>query len=220
MKKHQRPTTQSLRPARGSIATAPAQSPKSPTRVSDARGAAQQQSKTPAPAAPKVHLLLGPVGAGKSTYGLNLARTRRALRLTLDEWMAQLFSPDRPDDDLIAWYVERSGRCLDLIWGLTEQALDCQLDVVLELGLLLEQERHAFYAKLDEAEIAYAVYVLDAPRDTRRKRVEERNRAQGETFAMIVPPHIFELASDRWQPVQDRECIGREVHFVFCHDPD
>ena len=39
---------------------------------------------------PKIHLLIGPVGAGKSTFALELAREHRGVRLTLDEWMQSL----------------------------------------------------------------------------------------------------------------------------------
>src|SRR5687768_55420 len=42
----------------------------------------------------RVHLVLGPVGAGKSTFALELARSSGAVRLTLDEWMTELFRPD------------------------------------------------------------------------------------------------------------------------------
>ena len=61
---------------------------------------------------------------------------------------------------------------------------------------------------------ALVVYVLDAPRDVRRERVLRRNAEQGETFSMVVPPHIFELASDLWQPPGEAECAERSVVFV------
>ena len=54
----------------------------------------------------------------------------------------------------------------------------------------------------------------DAPRDVRRERVERRNRDQGATFSMVVPPAIFELASDMWEPLDDDERAGRDVRDV------
>jgi hypothetical protein len=44
--------------------------------------------------------------------------------------------------------------------------------------------------------------------------VLERNRSHGATFSMPVPPDIFELASDLWQPPDSDECAGRDVHFL------
>jgi hypothetical protein len=56
--------------------------------------------------------------------------------------------------------------------------------------------------------------VLDAPRELRRERVLRRNTQQGATFSMVVPPHIFELASDLWQPPGEAECAQRNVVWV------
>lgn len=137
----------------------------------------------------RIHLILGPVGAGKSTFAVGLAHEQHAVRLTLDEWMATLFRPDRPDEGAMAWYVERTARCLEQIWILSQRLIAVGTNVILEIGLL-------------------------SRRDVRRRRVEERNRVRGATFSMVVPPEIFELASDLWEPPDRVECEGLEVHFV------
>src|SRR5690606_18269563 len=64
----------------------------------------------------RVHLVVGPVGAGKSTFARRLARARAAIYLALDEWMAVLFRPDRPEGDIASWYAERAARCVEQIW--------------------------------------------------------------------------------------------------------
>lgn len=166
----------------------------------------------------RVHLIVGPVGAGKSTLGLRLARERSAVRLTLDEWMALLFRPDRPEANVMQWYVERAARCIEQICRLTHSILDAGSDVILEIGLLQRREREAFYRRIADdgsaAGSALVVYVLDAPRDLRRARVQERNTAQGPTFSVLVPLAIFELASDLWQPLEADECEGRDVRLI------
>lgn len=63
----------------------------------------------------RVHLIEGPVGAGKSTFGATLAASSNGVHIPLDEWFATLFSPDRPGGDFVPWYVERKERLLDLI---------------------------------------------------------------------------------------------------------
>lgn len=162
-----------------------------------------------------LHLIIGPVGAGKSTFALQLSREHRAVRLTLDDWMAQLYGADeRPAVGRIEWYVERRDRCLAQIWKLTQQLCAVGTHVVLELGLIQRKEREAFYARVDEAGLGLTVYVLDAPREVRRERVLRRNQEKGETFSMEVPPYFFELASDMWEPPQDDECQEREVRFA------
>ena len=128
----------------------------------------------------RVHLIVGPVGAGTSTLAGQLGRDHGEVRLILDEWMAALFSADRTD-------------------------------VVLEVGLIQRRARAGFLRRLDTAGYPLTIYVVDAPRDVRRERVEQRNLARGATFAMVVPPAIFELASDLWEPPDDDERRGRDV---------
>lgn len=162
----------------------------------------------------RIHLVVGPVGAGKSTYAQALAREHRAVRLTLDEWMAVLFRADRPDSGVLDWYRERTDRCIEQIWRVARSALAAGHDVVLEIGLIQRRDRARFLRRVDDAGDPLTVHVLDAPRDLRRERVEQRNRDQGATFAMVVPPDIFELASDLWEPLSDDERTGRDVRDV------
>ena len=146
-----------------------------------------------------VFLLLGPVGAGKSTLALALADEHRAIRLTLDDWMARLYAPDRPDTGVVEWYQERARRAVAQIWKLTVSLVERGIDVVLELGLIVRREREQFYALVRHDRVRLTLVVVDAPRDVRRERVRERNRERGATFSMLVPDAVFELASDLWE---------------------
>ena len=162
----------------------------------------------------QIHLVLGPVGAGKSTYALELAREHAAIRLTLDEWMVALFRPDRPETNVMDWYVERAARSVEQIWKVARGTVQVGTNVVLEIGLLQRHQREAFYARVAEAGVELTLHVLDAARDVRRQRVQQRNLEQGPTFSMVVPPDVFEIASDLWQPPDPSECEGRDVRFV------
>lgn len=179
-----------------------------------ATGQAPNASPGPELHAARIHLVIGPVGAGKSTFAQRLAQDRAAIRLTLDDWMVTLFRPDRPETGLLVWYRERAQRCIDQIWKLAQQLTARGDDVVLEIGLLQREERLRFYERINDAGLALTLHVLDADRDVRRARVLERNRSQGPTFSMIVPPEIFELASDLWQAPDSEECAKRDVRFL------
>lgn len=163
---------------------------------------------------PRIHLVIGPVGAGKSTFALGLVRDHSALRLTLDEWMTALFRQDRPDTGLVQWYRERSTRCIEQIWSIARAAIDVDTSVVLEIGLLDRRGRRSFYDRVAEAGIDLTIYVVDAAKEVRRERVESRNRIQGATFSMIVTPDIFELASDLWEPPDVAESEKRDMRFI------
>jgi uncharacterized glyoxalase superfamily protein PhnB/predicted kinase len=207
-----------------SFASSPAPA-KEITRV-EARGASPQGDNgggAPISASspnPRIHLVIGPVGAGKSTYAIGLAREHAAIRLTLDEWMSGLFSPDRPDSGLVEWYVERAGRCIEQIWRIAEAMLGLGTSVILEIGLLKQSEREAIYQRIADAGIELTIHALDAARDVRRERVLARNQVKGSTFSMVVPPAIFELASDLWEPLDPTECEGRDVRSIRTDVPD
>jgi predicted kinase len=160
-----------------------------------------------------LHLVIGPVGAGKSTFARELAKENSAVHLDLDAWMAVLFAADRPATDTMPWYLERTARCIDQIWSVATQTVAAGTAVVLEIGMILRSDRDRLYSRIDAAGLAdrLHIWVLDADRDIRRARVEQRNARRGATFKMIVPSAIFELASDLWQPPDDAEIAGRQI---------
>ena len=150
-------------------------------------------------------LVIGPVGAGKTTFARQRAVEQRAVFLDLDTWMVRLFGKDiRPQENVIAWYLERRDRCRALLWDLACEILSTGADVFLELGLVASHEREAFYAKARGGDLRLVVYLLDESRDIRRERIVERNRSAGER-TQIVPLPFFEVASDAWQPPTEAE---------------
>lgn len=163
---------------------------------------------------PRVHLIEGPVGAGKSTYSAALAGRTQGVHIALDEWFAALFSPDRPGSDFIAWYMQRKERLLDLIWSHSRRVLASDTDVILELGLIQRHGRVEFCRRVQDEGVELAVYVLDAPLEVRHARVQRRNTDKGTTFAMVVPDHVFEMASRLWEAPDELECSEYQITFV------
>ena len=164
---------------------------------------------------PILHIIEGPIGAGKTTYAIQLGRQIGTPPLILDKWMANLFQPDRPDEGLWPWYAERKERCILQIMELAYGMLEVGRDAIVELGLIKIEDRLKLYAALDVKKIAYLVYVLETPLEERRRRVSKRNIEQSETFAMHVSDDVFNIASDMWEPVGAVERQGREGHFLL-----
>ena len=165
----------------------------------------------------RVHLVEGPVGAGKSTYSATLAATSGGVHIPLDEWFATLFSPDRPDGDFVPWYLERKERLLGLIWSHSRRILSAGRSVVLELGLIQREQRIQFCRRVANEGFPLHVHVLDAPLEVRRGRVRRRNEERGPTFSMVVPDHVFEMASRLWEPPEELEREEFEISFVTDH---
>ena len=137
------------------------------------------------------------------------------IHVALDEWFAALFSPDRPAGDFVPWYVQRKERLLALIWSHSRRILASGTDVILELGLIQRQSRVAFGRQIQDEGFELVVHVLDAPLEVRRERVRRRNAEKGSTFAMVVPDHVFEMASNLWEAPDDVECSEYAVIFVY-----
>lgn len=150
-------------------------------------------------------MLIGPVGAGKTTVGRRLAACQPAVFLDLDTWMAQLFGDDpRPASGVIEWYLERRARCVGALWVVATEIAAVGSDVVLELGLVREAERVAMYEKARLKDLSVTIRLLDAPRAVRRERVAARN-AEAAPFTQTIPMEMFELASDAWEPPSEAE---------------
>ncbi len=161
-----------------------------------------------------IHLVEGPVGAGKSTFAARLCADHAAPHLDLDEWMVTLFTPDRPSTGFVAWYSERKQRCVEQIWRVTCALMRAGTSAVLELGLVQRQAREEFYRRVDASGYELAVHVLDAPENVRRQRVRARNGGAGETFKMTVTDEVFEIASRAWEPPDDVECAERPIRLI------
>ena len=161
-----------------------------------------------------VHIVEGPVGAGKTTFARQLGRTYKTPPLILDDWMVRLFSADRPEQDIWPWYAVRKQRCIDQIWTLAVGLLDSENHAIVELGLLRSQDRRDFYSRIKQAGFDFRIYVLDAPAEERWQRVQKRNSEKGETFAMEVSQDIFALASQMWESPDTDERTEFSVEFV------
>lgn len=161
-----------------------------------------------------IHLIEGPVGAGKSSRAGQMARELGVPWLDLDDWMVNLFSPDRPVEGFLEWYTDRKNRCIEQIWRVTERLLAADVGVVLELGLVQRADRSAFYERIDSAGCDLRVYLLDVPKDVRLERVRGRNAEQGETFKMAVSDEIFEIADAAWEAPDEIECEARQIQIL------
>lgn len=157
-----------------------------------------------------VHLIVGSTGAGKSTYARELAERERGVRFAIDEWMLELFGPDRPDDAGYDFYAPRIERSSAMIWSVVLQLARAHVPSVLEIGLTERAAREAFYQKAAAARLRLELHCLEAPRELRWRRVEARNRERGSTFAMEVTREMFDFVEQMWEPPDDAELSAHD----------
>lgn len=146
-----------------------------------------------------VHIVFGPQGAGKSTYARRLAADDNAVRLSIDEWMIQLYGPDLPEPMSFAWITQRVRRCEQRIWATAADVADTGSSVVLDLGFMKIDNRTQFTDLARERNLPSELHFVDAPLATRRRRVLERNNDRGATFAFEVTPDMFDFMEREFQ---------------------
>jgi predicted kinase len=157
-----------------------------------------------------LHLVIGSTGAGKSTYSRALAGQLGAARFAIDEWMAALFLPDRPEAAGPDWYLARIARATELIFQHAAELVRLKTPVVLEIGMTQLDARAAFYRQVDQAALPLKLHVIDAPREVRWARVEARNRERGATFSMEVTRPMFDFVETMWEPPDGAELARRD----------
>ncbi|WP_299211187.1 AAA family ATPase [uncultured Tateyamaria sp.] len=161
-----------------------------------------------------IHIIEGPVGAGKTTFAGQLGKEFKTPPFILDDWMINLYRPDRPETDIWTWYAERKQRCLVQIWKVALGLLDSGNQAIVELGLLRTADRRLFCQQVESTSHTYQIYVLDLPQVDRWARVQKRNEEKGETFSMEVSEDVFTMASQMWEPPGAEEISELNVEFV------
>ena len=158
-----------------------------------------------------IHLVYGPQGAGKSTYSHNLASSIEGVRLSIDDWMGQLYGPDLPKPISFPWVMERVQRCEQRIWATATEIVRTGGTVVLDLGFMKVKSRSAFLSQAAANRHPAQLHFVNAPHDVRRKRVLARNVVKGETFSFEVTAPMFDFMEREFEPPTDQELLSSVV---------
>jgi predicted kinase len=159
----------------------------------------------------KIHVVFGPQGAGKSTYSKKLSREINGVHFSIDAWMWNLYGEDSPNSKNYKWIMERVERCEKQIWATAKDIGACGCQVVLDLGFTKLSKRKMFRSLADEESFSTQFHYVTAPHSVRRKRVLERNIAQGETYSFEVTAGMFDFMEKEFHPPSDKELLGAVV---------
>ena len=155
-----------------------------------------------------LNVIFGPCGAGKTTYAHAFARREGAVAFILDDWMARLFGPDIPDPIEYEWMLERVGRCEGQIWSTAAAVLAAGTSVILDIGLMRRADRNRVREIAEATGLPLQWHFVDAPQAVRRARVAGRNTIKGETFAIEVPPEMFDFIEGVYEAPEPAELQG------------
>lgn len=145
-----------------------------------------------------LHMIVGATGAGKTTYAIALAAREGALRLSIDDWMGQLFWMDAPAD-LGTWAFERVKRCTAQMRAVLAETCPLGLPAVLDAGFTTRGDRAYFGDWAEAAGIPCRLHWLDVDATTRRARVTARNAAGGGGTGFAVTEAMFDGMEAMWE---------------------
>lgn len=148
---------------------------------------------------PKIFLVTGGTGAGKTTYARKLSADIGAVRFSIDDWMTTLFWMDSPDPISFDWAMTRITRVENQMWEVAQQILATNTDVIFDLGFTKQQHRQKFRDLASSINIEAALHWVDISKDERWSRVQSRNAEKGETFAMTVTSDMFSFMESEWE---------------------
>jgi len=154
---------------------------------------------------PTIHIVFGPLGAGKTTYAKQLSNVENAVCFSIDPWMVDLFGPELPTPLNFQWVMERVKRCEGRIWLTAKEVALRGGHVVLDLGFLKIANREEFIQLAKQAGFETKIYFVHASRETRRERVMDRNKNKGDTFSLEVSPDMFDFMDSQFETATQDE---------------
>lgn len=120
-----------------------------------------------------LHLICGLPGAGKTTLAKKLETELPALRLTPDEWIAQILADAFDNDEL-----DRLRDPIETIqWQVAVKALALGIDVILDFGFWGREERREFQQRSEALGAKVKWHFLVVEREELWARISKRNAA-------------------------------------------
>jgi predicted kinase len=133
---------------------------------------------------PRLIIVCGLPGAGKTTRAKQLERDLHAVRFCPDDWMEQLA--------IDVWDEVRRAKIEALQWNLGQQLLTCGLTVIIEWGTWGRSERDALRLGARALGAAVELHYVSAPIDVLFDRIQRRG---------IEDPPITREQVERWAEV-------------------
>lgn len=142
-----------------------------------------------------IYLMHGFIGSGKTTRAKELERDLGALRITPDEWMAELFGDDPPADKF-RHYQDVLCRRLEPIWTAHARG---GANVILDFGFWSAESRREMEAYLRDNDLAFEWVAMETPLDECRRRNALRNGSGART--LNITDATFDFLAPRFEPM-------------------
>lgn len=146
-----------------------------------------------------VHLIHGFMGFGKTTLAKKLEKELPAVRFTPDEFMKKLYSRNLPD----AEFRIAHNKIDDLIWELTEQAINAGANVILDYGFWTKEHRKEVYDKSLKLTPDIVFHKIDCNIDVAKSRVLIRTDTNDDE--LFIDENCFNMFLEKYEPISTEE---------------
>ncbi len=134
---------------------------------------------------PTVHLICGLPCSGKTTYARGLHADRDGVLFSLDRWLITAFGRYALSEVGHDEHVRRVLACRDLIWEQSLEWLRRSVDVILDDGFFLRENRIQCVESAKAAEAQATIHLVDTPVAVIQSRLTSRNAT--------LPRHNFAI---------------------------
>ena len=154
-----------------------------------------------------IHLILGNTGSGKTTYSNKLKAKTNGIIFSIDHWNKTLFLADKKSDDGLHWFFERIERTEEMILSLVHQLEEVNTVAILDLGLSKFEHREKFKKFAAKNDYELKLHLLNITKETRLKRILQRNEEKGETYQFEVTQENFNFMETWFEKPNSKEMI-------------
>jgi predicted kinase len=124
---------------------------------------------------PTVHLICGLPCSGKTTYAIGLHADADSVLLSLDRWLITAFGKYSIASVGHDEHIRRVLACRELIWDIAGEFLRRSVDVILDDGFFLRDNRMRYVEQAAAAGARAKIHFIDTPVSVLRARLEQRN---------------------------------------------
>jgi predicted kinase len=165
---------------------------------------------------PTVHLISGLPCAGKSTYASGLSGRTDCVVFTLDRWLISLFGQYSIAAIGHTEHTRRVLACRGLIWESAAEFLRRSVDVVLDDGFFLRENRVGYVHLARTVNASAKIHFLNTPENLVRARLARRN-AHLPTFNFYIDPESLDAFISLYETPSADE--GADVVIVDADGP-
>jgi predicted kinase len=137
------------------------------------------------------HLICGLPCSGKTTYASALRTDIDCVVFSLDRWLITAFGRYSIDDVGHVEHVRRVLACRELIWDVATGFLRRDVDVILDDGFFLRENRVRLIDRSRGVGAAAKIHFLEAPLPVLRARLQQRN-ASLPAYNFSISPETLE----------------------------